>query len=216
LRVVLDGVERLTDLLVRRAGYPSVVAAVTEHAIFLDPETVAQTGGSALFSTIRMRNVSERGSIDEVDGRRVLLDDNTSPTDAFLWAAGIQRRKVRDMQFNHVWTASRDPDAYTALWNICATPAFLAKTTDGNNHPEVIAALRFRAYCLYGTVPNGMPLPNEPAHYRELRWAPHPDALSDLAETVTARLRRTPKSRTTTACREIGWLFSEWEPDATL
>src|SRR3979490_2075369 len=93
---MLDGVERLTDLLVRRAGYPSVVAAVAEHAIFLDPETVAQTGGSALFSTIRMRNVSGRGSIDEVDGRRVLLDDNTSPTDAFLWAAGIRRGQFRE------------------------------------------------------------------------------------------------------------------------
>jgi hypothetical protein len=191
LRVVLDGVEQLTDLLVRRAGYPSVVAAVAEHAVFLDPETVAQTDGAALFSTIRMRNVSERGSIHEVNGRRVLLDDNTSPTDAFLWAAGIERGKVREMQFNHVWAVSHDPDAYTALWNICATPAFLAKTTDGSNHPEVVAALRFRAYRLYGVMPAGTPRPKEPAGYRELRWAPHPAAVSDLAGTLTARLRRT-------------------------
>ena len=32
-----------------------------------------------------------------------------------------------DVQFNHVWSVSRDPDAYTALWHLCATPAFLAK-----------------------------------------------------------------------------------------
>lgn len=213
---MLDGVEQLTDLLVRRAGYPSVVAAVAEHAVFLSPETVAQTDGAALFSTIRMRNVSERGSIDEVGGRRVLLDDNSSPTAAFMWAAGIPRRQVREMQFNHVWAVSRDPDAYTALWNICATPAFLAKTTDGSNHAEVVAALRFHAYRLYGVVPNGMTEPGEPPGYQDLRWPPHPAAVPDLAEAVTARLRRTPRSRTTTACREIGWLFSDWKPDPTL
>jgi hypothetical protein len=63
-----------------------------------------------------------------------MLDDNASPTDAFLWSAGIA--KGPDVQFNNLWSLSRDPDSYTALWNICATPAFLAKTTDGSNHPE--------------------------------------------------------------------------------
>jgi hypothetical protein len=41
-------------------------------------------------------------------GRRVLLDDNTSPTLAFLWAAGCQ--KGPDVQFNHVWSDAGDPD----------------------------------------------------------------------------------------------------------
>src|SRR5262245_27146245 len=51
-----------------------------------------------------------------------------------------------DVQYNHVWNDSANPDAYTALWNVCATPAFLAKTTDGSNHPDVVAALRYRAW----------------------------------------------------------------------
>jgi hypothetical protein len=163
-----------------------------------------------------MRNVSERGSIEEVEQRYVLLDDNTSPTDAFLWAAGIPRSQIREVQFNHVWTAARNPDAYTALWNVCATPAFLAKTTDGNNHPEVVAALRYHSYRLFGHVPSGASVPDEPKLYSELRWAPHPEPQTDLQTTLRSRLLRTPKSRTTKACREIGWLFSDWKSDATV
>jgi hypothetical protein len=115
LSTVLDGVKQMEDLLVHRAGYRSVVAAVAEHAVFLHPHTVGQTKGAAVFPVIRLRNMSERGEITEVEGRLVLLDDNTAPTDAFLWAAGLSRSSYRDYQFNHVWNASRDAEAYTAL-----------------------------------------------------------------------------------------------------
>jgi hypothetical protein len=209
---VLDGVESLRVLL-ERAGYPSITAAVAEHTVFLPPETVAQTGGSALFPTVR--DYGGRGKFDVLaDGRRVMLDDNASPTDAFLWSAGLA--KGRDVQFNHLWTQSRDPDAYTALWNVCATPAFLAKTTDGSNHPEVQAALRYRAFRLYGSVPTGQGAPAEPAGYAELQWAPFAPAVPDLERELRIRLARNPKSRTAIACREIGWLFSDWKPDPTI
>jgi hypothetical protein len=55
-----------------------------------------------------------------------------------------------DVQYNHVFRDPRNPATYSALWNICVTPAFLAKTTDGSNHPEGLAALRFRVLELYG------------------------------------------------------------------
>jgi hypothetical protein len=184
--------------------------------VFLHPATVAQTGGSALFPTIRLRDMSERGRIEVVDGERVLLDDNTSPTDAFLWAAGISRGRYRDVQFNHVWNVARDRTAYTALWNLCATPAFLAKTTDGKSHPEVTAALRFHAYDLYGALPLGESGPAKPRGYEELCWAPSPEPVRDLAQVLRQRLRGSPRSRTARACREIGWLFSGWEPDPTV
>jgi hypothetical protein len=143
-----------------------------------------------------------------------MLDDNASPTDAFLWSAGLA--KGPDVQFNHVWSLSRDPDAYTALWNICATPAFLAKTTDGSNHPEVQAALRYRALELYGRVPADQPVPTEPEGYPTLRWAALAPAVPDLERELRARLRQNPKSRTAISCREIGWLFSDWTPDSTI
>lgn len=212
-RYALDGIEQLTTLLVEKAGYRSVVAAVAQHAVFLHPATVGQVQGAALFPTIRARDMSERGKIEELDSRRVLLDDNTSPTDAFLWAADIPRGRYRDIQFNHVWNAERDRNAYTALWNLYATPAFLARTTDGSNHPEVIAALRCRAYELYGILPVGVSEPREPEEYASLSWAPHPEPVYDLEALIRARLRRAVKSRTAEACREIGWWFSGWQPD---
>ena len=211
-QVVLDGVDQLTTLLLR-AGYPSVLAAVAEHAVFLHPDTVAQTGGSALFPIVR--DMFRRGQFGTArDGRPVFLDDNTSPTHAFVWSAG--RTKGRDVQFNHVWNDAGNRDAYTALWNLCATPAFLAKTTDGSNHPDVIAALRYRAYRLYGVTPAGAPIPIEPEGFQLLRWAPHPEPLASLEAVLRTRLRANMRSRTARACRELGWLFSGWQPDASI
>ena len=210
--VILDGVQQLEDLL-RRAGYGSVVAAVAERAMFLHPDTVGQTSGQAVFPAIR--DVLQRGSFDTMaDGRHVLRDDNTSPTLAFLWAAG--RTKGPDVQYNHVWNDSANPDAYTALWNICATPAFLAKTTDGSNHPGVVAALRYRAWDLYLCRPAGHAEPTQPAGYDDLVWAPHPPPIANLEAALRDRLRTNPKSRPALAARTIGWLYSGWQPDSSI
>jgi hypothetical protein len=209
---VLDGVASLRDFA-RKAGYPTIVTAVAEHAIFLPPSTVAQAGHGALFRIVR--DYVGRGTFGDLpDGRRVLLDDNTSPTLSFLWSAGLG--KGPDIQFSHLWTASRDPDAYTALWNLCVTPAFLAKATDGSNHPDVLAALRYRAFDLYGRVPSGFPDPPKPDGYGHLRWAPFAPAVSDLERELRQRLAGSPKSRPTIASRELGWHFSDWVPDSTL
>ncbi len=209
---ILDGVKELAAVL-RETRYLSVAAAVAKHTVFLHPDTVAQTHGAALFPVVR--DMARRGLLDVLpDGRRVLLDDNTSPTLAFLWAAG--RKKGPDVQFNHVWDRSRDPDAYTALWNLCATPAFLAKTTDGSNHPEVTKALRYHSYRLYGYLPAGLAVPTPPDGYDDLVWAPHPEPVFGLATVIRDRLRQSPKSRPSIACREIGWLFSDGRPDQAL
>ena len=209
---VLNGVDQLSSLI-DRAGYRSVVAAVAEHAVFLHPATVAQTSASALFPVVR--NLARRGQVGLLsDGRRALFDDNLSPTNAFLWAGGLSRGP--EVQFNHIWTQSDNRDAYTALWNMCATPAFLAKTTDGSSYPEVTDALRFHAYQLFGAGPVGAAIPAEPPGYDALTWAPHPEPIPDLERVLRARLRSSPKSRTTIACREIGWLYSGWTPDPTI
>lgn len=161
----LDGIEPLTEVLAR-AGY-TTVEAVARYATFLHPETVEQTHGQALFPVVRDMAMANRGShVLADDGRMVMRDDNRSPTDASLWSGRL--RKDRDIQFNYVWNDSQNRDSYTALWNIVATPAFLAKTTDGSNHPEVPAALRRRAYDLYGMIPAGAPLPSKPLGYDDL------------------------------------------------
>ena len=211
LTPIMDGVATL-DALIRRAGYLSVTAAIAEHSVFLDPATVAQTGGHPVFPVIR--DMLDRGKLRSLpDGRRVMTDDNTTPTWAFLWAA--RRGKGVDVQINHVWTESQSPERYTALWNLCVTPAWAAKTTDGSNHPEVRKALHYRSFELYGVSPPGG-APSKPDGYDGLRWAPMPEPVASLEGEYRSRLRSAPKSRMAFAAREIGWLFSGWVPDQSI
>jgi hypothetical protein len=210
--LISDGVSALKEVL-DRSGYNSIVEAVAAHTIFLHPVTVAQTSGQPVFPVVR--DPTRRGQIQrQPDGRFLLLDDNTTPTQAFLWAA--RRRKGLDVQYNHVWGDPRNRDTYTALWNVCVTPAFLAKTTDGSNHPEVLSALRLRSYDLYGMHPNGEELPAKPEGYDSLKWMEPPDAVDDLETVLRTRLASAPRGRPAIAARKIGWLFSSWEPDTTL
>jgi hypothetical protein len=212
---LFSGDELLESLLVGCAGYHSVVAAVARHTWFLHPDTVRQTNGSPLFATIRYRPKERERPGDErnIDGRRVLLDDNWSPIHAFDWAA---RRSTRSCgaHVNHIWKKSHGPSAYTALWNLRVTPAFLANATDSSD--EVIAALRFRSYNLYRVLPPWLEqAPERPPGYDRLGWAdPHPPT-PDLRDELYRRLARCRGTTNVTrrACRNIGWYFSEWKPD---
>jgi len=205
---VMDGMAALGDTL-RMAGYESTLQAVAAHMLFLHPDTVTQTRGEAVFPMIR--NPNRRGELTEVEGRQVMYDDNTTPTLALLWAS--RRKKGPDVQYNHVFGDPRNPTTYTALWNLCVTPAFLAKATDGSNHPEVLAALRYRVVDLYGHWPRGEVRPTEPNGYQELEWAKMPEPLEDLEAELRTRLAQAPASPPARAARSIGWLFSDWKPD---
>ena len=205
---VMDGIAILGDTL-ERAGYASTLEAVAAHTLFLHPDTVAQTGGQPLFPVIR--NPNRRGEMTVAEGRQVMFDDNTTPTLAFLWSA--RRKKGPDVQYNHVFGDLRNPATYTALWNLCVTPAFLAKTTDGSNHPEVLAALRYRVVELYGCWPVGEERSSEPADYQALAWPDPPPPVADLEIELRRRLAQAPASPPAKAARMIGWLFSDWKPD---
>lgn len=132
-------------------------------------------------------------------------------------AAGINPRMPPEAGCHATWTAAKDPDLYTALWNLCATPAFLAKTTDGKNHSAVRAALQYRAFELYGdgTEHCGR-RPAQPPGYDQLQWAPMPAPVSDLATAFRARLAASPKSRPALTARTIGWFFNSGKPDLTI
>ena len=199
---ILDGAIALDELVVR-AGWSSVEAVVAANTVFLHPDTVAQAGSGAVFPVVR--DPTRRGQFGELaDGRKVLFDDNATPTDVFLWAAN--RIKGPDLQFNHVWSRPNDPDSYTALWNLCCTPAFLAKTSD--SHPGVVAMLRYRSYDLYGRLPAGVGDPPRPDRYEELTWAAMPPSVDDLEAVFRARMRSAPLRRASVVARTIGWVFS--------
>jgi hypothetical protein len=211
-RQILDG-SRALDEVLRRAGYPSVLHAVAEHTVFLHPDTVTQTNGEPVLPVIRAPlNTPRRRIVETAEGRRLWADDNGPPTYAFLWAA--RRRKGPDVQFNHLWPGSDVPELYTALWNLCVTPAFLAKTTD--THPEVRSCLRYRSFGLYGYLPAGEPQPSAPAGYDTLSWAVSPEPVADLEAVYRVAMASAPKNSATLAARELGWLFSRWMPDATV
>ena len=111
----------------------------------------------------------------------------------------------RDTQFNHIYAASGDVDVYTALPNICMTPAFMAKLTDTDQ--DIKKLLRFRSFDLYGWHPAAEPVPQRPRDYDSLEWAPPLAPVPDVRRAIEDAMARKPKDRTVRAAKEIGWLF---------
>jgi hypothetical protein len=208
----LDGRLAL-EHVVAASEYGSLTQAVASLVLFSHPSTVEPSAGKAIFRIVRATNNSDRGKIgDAVDGRPAVLDDNTGPTDTFLWANGIGRSAYRDVQFCHVWPRPRDPESYTSLANICVLPTFLAKLSD--THPEVARLLRGRAVGLYGWKPDDAETADQ-AEVAELSWAECLPPVADLAASLRAGIARNPRSRTAMSARTLGWLFGAGrQPDA--
>jgi hypothetical protein len=201
----IDGFAAL-QALIGRSHYKSLAQAVASLTLFSHPDTVQQTfGGKSIFKTIRGSRTP--GVYAEENGKWVMLDDNKSPSDAFKWANGITGR-LRDVQFNHIYTVSQDVDSYTSLANICVTPAFIAKLTD-NTSPATSALLKYRVFKLYEWTPAGIEAPNKPEGYDQVDWAPPLPAVPDVKAAFEARMARRPKDRTVLSVKKVGWLFSE-------
>jgi len=125
-----------------------VEQAVANLAAFTHTASVAQVHTRNLLRIVR-GPAPERGLIvDYRDGGRVLLDDNTGPTNAFLWVNGLRRGLYSDVQLGHIWQAAENVEAYSNLANICVLRAFLAKLPE--THPRIVLMLRWRAAQLYG------------------------------------------------------------------
>jgi hypothetical protein len=194
----LDGREALRAIIAT-SPYKTIAQAVASLALFSHPDTVAQTQGKPVLRIIR--DAARRGQIIELNGQRVGLDDNQVPTDAFCWINGLTTR-MRDVQFNHIYTDSQNPETYTCLANLCVTPSFLAKLTDTD--PAVRALLQFRAWRLYGWRPAHAPEPTEPAEYAGLIWALCLPPVANVREAFEAVARRRVKDRTTIFSNALG------------
>jgi hypothetical protein len=162
---------------------------------------------------VRRRQQRDVGTFAEIVGceGRVMIDDNRSPAVAFEWAHGIRERP--DVQANHVWSRSQDVAAYTSLANLCLTPAFLAKLTDTD--ATICTLLRFRAHDLFGYWPDDSEA-TKPPDYDRLTWADPLPAVPNLEKALRAAMRTKPKDRVVVCARTLGWLFSDFHPDATL
>ncbi len=200
------------ERVLSKAGYRGLDEAIAELSLFVHPTLVEVTNAKNLFRIVR--NMNCRGTIisygDEIG--KVMACDNTGPQHAFKWAIGGLSGK--DIQFNHVYSMSDNVDFYTSLANIFVTPAFLAKVTDTS--PEIIQLVRYRVYDLYNFVPVGAEIPNMPDNYRNLKWrnfANQASTVSQLESRFREAMGRSPRSRTSKSCREIGWFFSDFKPD---
>ena len=201
LKAVLEG-----------SSYGNLEQAITCLATFAHPDTVHAVSSHHLFCVVRTRNNATRGEIVDLGGGIMAMqDDNLTPTNAFIWAHGIQRGHYQDVQFNHVWANSGDITAYTNLANIFVLPAFLSKLTD--THPDIKAILRYRCYELFHYHPQGTPAPEIPRAYRKLQWAEPLPYVPDLEDRYRRAMTSSPRCRTTVSAREIGWYYSGYKPD---
>ena len=200
-----DGLSAL-EAMVASSPYGSLHRAVASLTIFTDPLTVEALGSANLFRTVR--DAARRGEIVETTEGPVMLDDNKSPTDAFMWANNWTKRG-RDLQFNHVYQASDEVAHYTNLRNICVSPSFLAKLTD--THEEVTELLRYRVYDLYGYTGPEELVPEIPGAYTQMRWADPLPPVENPSRVISARLERRIKDRTAVAARKLGWSGVGWK-----
>lgn len=201
-----DG-QRALETLIAASSYRSLSQAVASLAVFSHPDTVRATGSQPVIRVVR--NAARRGDIELREGQLVGLDDNKAPTDVFLWCNAFRRRPV-DVQFNHLYADSQDPDSYANLANLCVTPSFLAKLTD--THPEIRELLRYRAFDLYGWYPRRAGEPREPNRYNGLNWAPPLPPVSNVGPLFEAAMARRPRDRTTLFAKQLGHAFNGFCP----
>lgn len=143
-----DGRKALAAVLASSV-YRTPAQAIASLTLFTHPDTIAQIpGGGALFPAVR--DFKRRRTLGFVAERQVGFDDNEVAQHAFRWCNPVMP-SWRDVQLNHIWSRSNDPDCFTAPPNLCIAPAFLAKLTDHDT--EVAALLRRRAFELFGWRP---------------------------------------------------------------
>jgi hypothetical protein len=211
---VFNGKE-VQRMVVEASEYKSIPQAIASLTLFSHPETVAQTKCLNIFKVIRCSLMSERGKYGTLDdGTQVMLHDNTPPYEAFTWANGISRWSFTDCQFNHIWSDSKNVALYTSLANLCVLPAFLAKLTDTDNYIKEI--LQFRSFELYNSFsPVGIK-PYRPKDYDDLIWAPTLPPIENVENQLRREMAKKRKNKTIQCARDLGWLFSSFEPDLNI
>ena len=212
---------RALEEVIRSSSYRTTAQAIAALTKFSHPSTVAQTNNCNIFRTIRWTSgeVDNEGKVikrghysDHGDNNRVMLDDNHSPTNAFVWANGSALKACKDVQFNHVWFGAKDVRLYTSLANLCVTPAFLAKLTDTDK--EICPLLRYRAYELYdGFKPCNQTVPPKPKGYDDLSWASTLPEMHNVEASMRSAIQATRNNRTVRSIQAIGWYFSEFSPE---
>lgn len=209
-----DGRAVLSALVIS-SPWKTLAQALASLTIFAHPDVVVALGERSVFRTIRG---TPKGTIDG----DVMLDDNASPATAFQWATGLKIGK--DLNCNHLYSASQNPAAFSDVRNIFYAPNFISKLTDSQKEVQpsdhLLHILKYRAYDLYGYCgPDRDRIPHKPSHYDDLKWA-CPIGRGARPEQMAVRFRhrmtRRPKDRLAKSARLLGWTFSDYQPDPSV
>lgn len=201
-----DGRCILEDVI-KSSAYGTLAQALASLTKFSHPLTVAQTDNKNIFCVVR--SFTERGKPHS--SGEAMCDDNTSPRDTFLWANQLKIKNRGYLQFNHVWPRSQDMEVYTSLANICITPSFLAKLTDG---PQASASLlRYRVFELYaGFKPSDCPDPDKPDGYDDLTWAEPLPSQESVEKNLWNAMKTKPGHCAVKSAHKFGWYFNGFKP----
>lgn len=159
----LNGNEILSEVINElKINLPELVAMTS---IWVSPETCNELkerqGSSTRYPNVRRGHPNEeKGSI--INGIRI--DDNTYANGAIKSAIGIKRVNIKNFNTCHIYPDTCYDERYhTKLENLVLIPNAIAQLSD--NYDDVIKALQYRAFELYGWYPEELREPEKPANY---------------------------------------------------
>lgn len=175
-------------------------ALVAETGLWASPEvhrSLIEAGSAAWFPGVRRKRGAAENRGETVDG--VTFDDNTKANQAIKLAVGYHRKHLIGFETCHIWPETcYDAECHTAIANLVLLPRALAGFSD--HDPAVSAALKFRAFELYGWHPAGAMPPERPSDY-PVNSRPAED-FSDAVRNALSRRRRADRAAENDA--EIG------------
>lgn len=143
-----------------------LISAVSSYVLLPNAAVVAALGG-AVFPSVR--DQQHRITVSSVNGRKLLLDDNTTARWAMLWSHGYTTTAhPKGWTFAHVWPLPKDPECYTHVANLAMMPEYLASLSDKDG--PLGAYLRYHAWAKYRWKPSGEAEPEEPEGYPAVSW----------------------------------------------
>jgi hypothetical protein len=167
-------------------------ALIAETGLWASPEvhrTLIEAGSAAWFPGVRRKRGAAENRGETVDG--ITFDDNTKANQAIKLAVGYHRKQLVGFETCHIWPETcYDPACHTAIANLVLLPRALAGFSD--HDPAVSAALKFRAFELYGWHPAGAMPPERPQNY-PVDWRPAED-FSDAVRNALSRRRRADRA----------------------
>lgn len=173
---------------------------VAETGLWASPEVhrrLIEAGSAAWFPGVRRKRGAAENRGVTVDG--ITFDDNTRANQAIKLAVGYHRKQIIGFETCHIWPETcYNAECHTAIANLVLLPRALAGFSD--HDPVVSAALRFRAFELYGWHPAGATPPERPSNY-PVDWRP-PEDFSDAVRNALSRRRKADRGAESDA--EVG------------